>query len=91
MGANPVVAKRNTKFSYTLFCSIEKPVSFWRWEVFDLSTKIICAAGFLYGTRRDAAATATNAIARLGSSGSPDNKRGIGSAVTSRGSKRTKR
>jgi hypothetical protein len=61
------MTKRQPKFGYNLYCGAGKAKSFWRWEVHNLSTKIICDAGFLYGTKEEAVTMATNAIARLSS------------------------
>lgn len=85
------MAKRRREFGYNLFCSNDKAKSFWRWEVFDLSTKIVCDAGFLYGTRNDAAAMAKGAITRLTLPAPQNNEIKTRQPTGSQGSKRTKR
>jgi hypothetical protein len=60
-----VVAKRKPTYSFSLYRSSDKTKSFWRWEVYDASSKVICDAGFLYGSRQDAMTVASNSIDRL--------------------------
>jgi hypothetical protein len=59
--------KRKPKFGYSLYSGTGKPKTFWRWEVCNLSTKMICDAGVLYGTEADALTMASSAIGRLSS------------------------
>jgi hypothetical protein len=67
--------KRRPRFSCSFYCASHASKSFWRWEVANLSTKIICDVGFLYGTKDDAVDLALKAIARLTSLAQPKTQR----------------
>lgn len=84
------VTKRKPKFSYNLFGGTGKAKSFWRWEAYDVHTKIICEAGILYGTREEAAAMAASAITRLSAPADGKSKIANGAGTGRRGSKRPK-
>jgi hypothetical protein len=61
-----VMAKQKSYFSYALYRGTRNAKCFWRWEVFNVQSKVILKAGTLYGTGEDAKATAESVISTLG-------------------------